>query len=57
MGATPRLLNKGLVYDPLKAKEERLRLYTKTVCTIQLQLSVVLRNMKPHKVKTDASAW
>jgi len=52
VGGTPHLISTELVHNTTTAKEERCRLYTKTVGKVFLNLEVVLRNMKPHKVKT-----
>lgn len=45
----------GLLYDSARAKDERCRLFTKTAGTVHIHLDVILRNMKPHKVKSKAA--
>lgn len=52
LGLLPvRLRDLRVVYDPLTAKEERCKLFTKNAGTIHLELTVVLRNTKPHDIK------
>jgi B9 domain-containing protein 2 len=51
LGVTPQLLDKEIVSDCLKAKNERNRIFTKTAGTVNLHLEVILRNLDAHHVK------
>ena len=49
---TPALVNSELLYNPMKANEERHRISTANVGKVHLQFDVVLRNLNDHQVRT-----
>eukprot|EP00823_Brevimastigomonas_motovehiculus_P007261 TRINITY_DN6277_c0_g1_i1.p1 TRINITY_DN6277_c0_g1~~TRINITY_DN6277_c0_g1_i1.p1 ORF type:complete len:207 (+),score=23.36 TRINITY_DN6277_c0_g1_i1:99-719(+) len=55
LNTAPYLLNTELIHNPTKAKEERCWLKTKSAGRVHLHLEIILRNLKQHDVKSEAT--
>ena len=54
LGGVPHIVDKDLINDPFKAREDRCRITTVHQGTIHIRLEVMLRNMKSnHSIQTS----
>jgi len=53
IGGGLHLLDKDVVHLPVKAKEDRPRLFSVTVGKVHLRLDIILRHLQPHSIKAS----